>query len=99
VVDFNTAGSTAGLEDIPGVRLWTAQQLETEVEAFADEMCSRQQFPQMVEEAEAWMKERTPPPTEPVPELPCMRDGQAACPRCSECSRGLVELARLEHVR
>ena len=99
VVDFNTAGSTSGLERMPGVRVWTAQQLEAEVEAFADELCSRQHFPQMVQEAEAWMNQRTPPATEPLSELPCMRDGLATNPRCAECSRGLAELSRLEHAR
>jgi ferrochelatase len=99
IVDFNTAGSTDGVEEIPGVRLWTARQLEAEVEAFADEMCAGDQFSKRVQEAEAWMMERTPPATTPLPDLPCVRDGCAANPRCGQCGRGLSLLAELEHAR
>ena len=99
ILDFNTAGSTDGLEEIPGVRLWTAELLEAEVEAFADDMCAEDQFMKRVNEAEAWMKERTPPATAPLPDLPCVRDGCAANPRCAQCGRGLSKLAAMEHAQ
>jgi ferrochelatase len=96
IVDFNTAGSTAGLETLPGVRCWTAAQLEAEVAVFADELCAREQFPRIVREAEAWVERRAPRATATGLDLPCAKDGPLVNPRCGECGRGLRELLGLE---
>lgn len=92
VVDFNTGGSTAHLDNLPGVQLWTAARIEMEVAAFANELCSREQFPQIVQEVEAWVDRRTPQAAMSQPNVPCMKSGSATSPYCNQCGRGLAAL-------
>ena len=60
IVDFNMFGSTVGMEDLAGVRLWNAADLEAAVTAFADEMCASPRFSQAAEAAESWIRDRVP---------------------------------------
>lgn len=96
IMDFNTAGSTKGLDNLPGVNLWDAPRIEVEVAAFADEMCAREHFPGIVREVEDWVEQRAPQSGSMPPDLPCIQNGQVVNPRCSECGRGLPELMGLE---
>ena len=93
VVDFNTSGSTAGLNEMEGVRLWSAAELDIEVEAFAEAMCKADGFPDTVREAESWIEQRSPAPAPPSLEFPCRdRDGDGY-PSCSRCGRTLASMA------
>jgi hypothetical protein len=97
VVDLNTAGSTRGLAQVAGVTLWTAEQIDAEVQAFADELAGQEAFPQIVQEAEAWVASLRPAP--PQPYLPCAQEGQTVNPCCGTCGRNLAEVAagRTDH--
>lgn len=58
VIDFNSFGSTQGLETIPGVTLINAKELDQAVTAFADSMCSTEAFAQALDQAEQWIEGR-----------------------------------------
>ena len=58
VVDFNLFGSTSGLDEMPGVKLFQADRLELLVDAYADELCSTDEFKEAFEEAEVWIERR-----------------------------------------
>ena len=60
IVDFNMFGSTVGMEDLDGVRVWNADDLEKAVTAYADAMCADESFNLAVEDAEAWIRDRMP---------------------------------------
>jgi hypothetical protein len=60
VIDFNTFGSTTGLETIPGVTLVDAVALDDAVAAFADAMCATESFVHAVRGAEERIIERLP---------------------------------------
>ena len=60
IIDFNTFGSVRGVASIPGVRLWSAIQLERAVEAYAAELCADDGFENAVEQAETWIEQRLP---------------------------------------
>jgi hypothetical protein len=62
IVDFNMFGSTLGLEDLDGVRVWSADELDRAAAAFAARMCGRGEFGRAAEAAEAWLLERIPAP-------------------------------------
>jgi glutamyl-tRNA reductase len=62
IVDFNLFGSTLGLADVAGVRVWSADQLEQAAADFAAELCGRREFEQAVRAAEAWIRQRIPAP-------------------------------------
>ncbi len=94
VVDFNTAGSTRGLESMEDVYAWTADRLEAEVEAFAHAMCQDDGFPEVVDEAETWIEKRAPKPVPPSLELPCPERDEAGHPSCGRCGRSLAETAK-----
>jgi ferrochelatase len=91
IVDFNTAGSTTGLESTPGVRIWTAPQLDIEVAAFADALCGGEEFPRIVSEAEAWIEQRVPAPVAPSVEFPCQHRDDQGHPNCARCGRLLEQ--------
>ena len=57
IIDFNTFGSTRGLETIEGVSLYPAEFLEAEVAAFADRMCATPHFAQAFDTAERYVLE------------------------------------------
>ncbi|MDO8630937.1 MAG: ferrochelatase [Phycisphaerales bacterium] len=57
IIDFNTFGSTSGLETLEGVSLVPAELLEAEAEAFADQMCATPHFAKAVEAAERFIQE------------------------------------------
>ena len=57
IIDFNTFGSTVGLEDSDSVRLYTLPRLDAEVDACADRMCDTEPFARAVAEAEEWLAE------------------------------------------
>ena len=86
IIDFNTSGSTAGVESLPGVTLWDAGQLETEVAAYAANMCATREFPIGVREAETWIAGRAPRPVAPRLGLPCQAGGNDAGPNCADCN-------------
>ncbi len=58
VVDFNMFGSTSGLDEVAGVDLFAAGKLESLVDAYAEELCSTDEFKSAVEEAEEWIERR-----------------------------------------
>ncbi|UCE58686.1 MAG: ferrochelatase [Phycisphaerales bacterium] len=55
IIDFNTFGSTRGLETIEGVTVFNAQQLDDEVVAYGEAMCASPKFADAVGEAEEWI--------------------------------------------
>ncbi len=55
IVDFNMFGSTAGMEDLDGVRLYKAGDLERAVDTFAEEMCGNERFVRATTQAESWI--------------------------------------------
>jgi protoheme ferro-lyase/glutamyl-tRNA reductase len=55
IVDFNMFGSTLGLEDVHGVRVWTAEHLDEAAAAYAADMCGRGEFARAAEAAESWI--------------------------------------------
>lgn len=57
IIDFNTFGSTSGLETLEGVRLFPADFLEAEADAFADRMCATPHFAKAIEAAEQFIQE------------------------------------------
>jgi glutamyl-tRNA reductase len=57
IIDFNSFGSTSGLETLEGVSLVPAELLEAEAEAFADRMCATPHFAKAVEAAEQFIQE------------------------------------------
>ncbi len=89
ILDFNTAGSTRGVEPIAGVTLWNAARLDAEVEAFAAELMQNAQFPELVQEAEAWVAAHAPPDGAAPPGMPCVRDELTGAVRCEACGRDL----------
>lgn len=84
ILDFNSSGSTRDVAQVPGVTLVDAKHLDSEVETFADEMCAQDEFPQIVQEAEAWIEQRLPKSVTPNIELPCepKTGDPSACVRC-----------------
>ena len=58
VIDFNVFGSTSGLEALEGVRVYSADRLDAEVSAFADEMCAGEPFRRALEVAETCICDR-----------------------------------------
>jgi protoporphyrin/coproporphyrin ferrochelatase len=91
IIDFNTAGSTAGVAELQGVTLWDATGLETAVQAHADEMCRSHEFPDILQEAEQWISTQAPEPTPPGFELPCVIENDAGQPTCSRCGQRAVD--------
>jgi glutamyl-tRNA reductase len=85
IIDFNTFGSTKAVATVDGVTLWSAAQLESEVAAFAKEMCTEGSFAQALEETEVWIATRVPHSTAPGLELPCKRNGNGAARSCIHC--------------
>jgi hypothetical protein len=87
IVDFNTAGSTAGLDQIPGVTVFDAGLLDREVEIFADTLVSRDEFPQIVQEAEAWIEQHAPEGIVPTMGLPCAGTASNGALQCARCGK------------
>ena len=59
IIDFNTFGSTRGLETMEGVNLYPEELLEAEVTAFADRMCATPDFARAVDHAERYILEQS----------------------------------------
>jgi glutamyl-tRNA reductase len=87
VVDFNTAGSTRGLDSLKYVQVWNARQLDAEVEQFAAELCAQDTFPEIVQEAEMWIEQQAPPAVPISVELPCEERDANGQPTCQRCGR------------
>ncbi len=87
VIDFNTLGSTRGLETIDGVTLWKADRLEHEVDAYADTICVQKGFICAVQEADEWIEKRVPVVSPPYPELPCKGGVRSTPSECAHCKR------------
>ncbi|MGD2110320.1 MAG: ferrochelatase [Phycisphaerae bacterium] len=58
IIDFNSFGSTKGMETIEGVSVWTETQLDAEVIAYGETMCALDRFVEAVEQAEQWIVEK-----------------------------------------
>jgi ferrochelatase len=58
VIDFNTFGSIAGRPATDGLTLWTAEDLDLAVAAFAEAMRSQERFDPAVDQAEDWIENR-----------------------------------------
>ncbi len=87
VLDFNTSGSTEGLEALAGVQLWRAELIDTEVEAYAESTCAGEEFPRSVHEAEVWIADHTPRQIKMDLNPSChlhRENGNAARARCGE---------------
>lgn len=54
-IDFNSFASTRGMERLPGVRLFTLEQVEAAVSSYADSVCGSETFQRATEAAEAWI--------------------------------------------
>jgi glutamyl-tRNA reductase len=93
VLDFNTAGSTRDIATRPGVHLWNAVQLDAEVDCFADALCHKEHFPQIVQETEDWIEEQAPTPAPLSLELPCESRDENGHPSCLRCGRSLEQSA------
>jgi hypothetical protein len=87
IIDFNTNGSTTGIRDLPGVTLWDADQLAREVDAYGSTMATRDEFPTVVREAEAWITDHRPQGITTQLELPCETDTSASSHACQRCGR------------
>ncbi|MEE9296277.1 MAG: ferrochelatase, partial [Phycisphaerae bacterium] len=87
IIDFNTFGSTSGVETIEGVTVWKADRLEQEVGAYADAMCAQEDFIHAAREADAWIESRMPELSTPYFEPPCKRAGGASPPVCRHCQQ------------
>jgi glutamyl-tRNA reductase len=85
VIDFNTFGSTEGLEAIDGVTVWHAARLEEEVAAYAEAMSAGQGFAAAVDEAETWIAEHAPPPVATRLDMPCIQGQEVTHPCCTGC--------------
>jgi protoheme ferro-lyase/glutamyl-tRNA reductase len=62
IVDFNMFASTLGLEDLEGVRVWTADELDDSAATFAADMCGSAEFAHAAAAAETWIRDRIPAP-------------------------------------
>ena len=60
IIDFNMFGSTIGMEDLDGIRLFGAEDVENAAAAFAEEMCRSEEFAEAVEAAESWIRAHVP---------------------------------------
>ena len=58
VIDFNTFGSVKNADEVRGVCIWRAGQLDGEVSAFADRLCGGEGFARALDAAESWINER-----------------------------------------
>ncbi len=86
IIDFNSFGSTKGMETLEGVTVWSQQQLDAEVVAYGEGMCAEAHFAQAVEEAEQWIvnhaaRRQCTVAVEPTPEI-CRQCGQPLAGRC-----------------
>lgn len=55
IIDFNTFGSTSGMETLEGVTVWDAARLDEAVVAYGREMRESEDFTAAVGEAEEWI--------------------------------------------
>ena len=60
IIDFNLFGSTLGMKNLDGVRLWNASDLENAVAAFAEDMCKSDRFAHAARAAESWIRCHVP---------------------------------------
>lgn len=86
IIDFNTFGSTNGIETLEGVTVWTQQQLDAEVSRYSETMCAQTQFTRAVQEAEEWIVEHAARrqckiAVEPTPEV-CQECGRPVSGKC-----------------
>jgi protoheme ferro-lyase/glutamyl-tRNA reductase len=56
IVDFNLFGSIEGLQDVDGIRVRGAAELESAAARYADELCGSEAFARAAEAAEAWIR-------------------------------------------
>ena len=61
IIDFNTFGSTSDVESVPGVTLWTAENIDGAVAEFAQAMRETRKFTGALDAAEDWIVEHAPP--------------------------------------
>lgn len=89
VIDFNTFGSTSGLETIPGITVIDAERLEREVADYANTLCGDPGFTEAVAAVEALIAQHAPTSLRPCFKLPCMGNGNGNghWPRCVNCGR------------
>ncbi|RME37054.1 MAG: ferrochelatase [Planctomycetota bacterium] len=57
VVDFNTFGSTRGIDAMPGVRVFGPRRLEQEAAAYSTDLCASESFREAYRSAEAWIED------------------------------------------
>jgi ferrochelatase len=86
IIDFNTFGSTTGMETLEGVTVWHARQLDDEVVAYGETMCGDERFPAAVDEAEARIVEQAlrrqcTVAVDPTPAI-CQACGRLLAGRC-----------------
>jgi ferrochelatase len=85
IIDFNSCGSI-GTGDVPaGVTVWTEQDLDRAVSAFAERAFSRERFAAAVAEAEEWIMQHVPPTPPQRLELPCLEENHQPRSICHTC--------------
>ncbi len=60
IVDFNSFGSMIHSETPDGVTIWSSEELDRVVAAYAEAMTTRQEFSQAAEEAGRWIERQVP---------------------------------------
>jgi protoheme ferro-lyase/glutamyl-tRNA reductase len=60
IVDFNMFGSIGGLQDVDGIHVWGAADLEAAAAAYAEGLCESDAFASAAEAAEAWIRDHLP---------------------------------------
>ncbi|UCG33312.1 MAG: ferrochelatase [Phycisphaerales bacterium] len=60
IFDFNLFGSTTGMENVDGVRLYTAEELEAAAAEYARDMCAGEGFARAAEAAGLWIRDHVP---------------------------------------
>ena len=84
IIDFNMSGSTEWHGELKGIRLWTAAQLDAEVDIYAQTMCANEDFPRAVREAETWIEQHAPERITECAWVPCLCPSTTACSACAE---------------
>ncbi|MBU0717955.1 MAG: ferrochelatase [Planctomycetes bacterium] len=80
IIDFNTFGSTRGMDELEGVTVFDAQQLDNEVAAYGEAMRRSPEFSQAVAEVEDWIVTY-------APRHQCPRAVEPTSEDCRTCER------------
>jgi hypothetical protein len=87
IIDFNTFGSTRGVDSLAGATVWDANRLDEEVAAYGEAMCTDSEFASAVDAAERWIiagaaRRQCRVAVEPTPQM-CERCGRPMAGLCA----------------